>query len=53
MGGQWEKLASLFIVLIPPIFGLLEYSWGTGLLSTVAFYFSFREMFVDAASALP
>lgn len=40
-----EKIACLLIALIPPIFGMLEYSWGTGMISTVAFYMSFKEMF--------
>lgn len=40
-----EKMTCLLIALIPPIFGLLEYSWGTGMISTVAFYMSFNEMF--------
>lgn len=44
--GDIEKLSCLLIALIPPVFGLFEFSWGTGLISTVAFYFVFREMFV-------
>lgn len=40
-----EKITCLLIALVPPIFGLLEYSWGTGMISTIAFYMSFNEMF--------
>lgn len=39
------KLSCLMIALIPPVFGLFEYSWGTGMISTVAFYMAFAEMF--------
>lgn len=44
-GRDVEKIACLLIALVPPIFGLLEYSWGTGMISTVAFYMAFNEMF--------
>lgn len=40
-----EKLACLLIVVIPPIFGMFEFAWGAGMLSTVAFYMAFKEMF--------
>lgn len=40
-----EKLSCLLIALVPPIFGLFEFAWGTGMISTVALYFTFREMF--------
>lgn len=40
-----EACACLLVALIPPIFGMFEFAWGTGMLSTVAFYFVFREMF--------
>lgn len=40
-----EKLACLLIVLIPPIFGMFEFAWGAGMISTVAFYMAFKEMF--------
>ena len=39
-----EKMGCLLIAIVPPVFGLFEFSWGTGLLSTVAFYYSFKEM---------
>lgn len=52
-GRDCEKLACLFIVLIPPVYGLFEYAWGTGLLSTVAFYFAFKEMFAETPNVLP
>lgn len=47
----WQKrdaqtYACLFIILVPPVFGLLEFSWGTGLISTVAFYFAFKEIVI-------
>lgn len=51
VSGEYEILTCLFIALIPPIFGLFEFSWGTGLLSTVAFYLAFKEMFVDSDSS--
>lgn len=40
-----EKLACLLIVVVPPIFGLFEFAWGAGMISTVAFYMAFKEMF--------
>ncbi len=40
-----KKFATLLIVLVPPIFGLFEFSWGAGMISTVAFYLCFKEMF--------
>lgn len=48
-----EKLACLLIVLVPPIFGLFEFSWGTGMISTVAFYMAFVEMFKDDRQQSP
>lgn len=39
------KLACLLIAVIPPIFGMFEFAWGTGLISTVSFYMAFKEMF--------
>lgn len=38
------KLACLFIVLIPPVFGMFELAWGAGMISTVALYLAFKEM---------
>ncbi|MCH5337373.1 MAG: hypothetical protein J1E03_01200 [Acetatifactor sp.] len=40
-----EKLSCLLIALVSPIFGLFEFAWGAGMISTVALYFTFREMF--------
>lgn len=40
-----EKLSSLLLVLVPPIFGMFEFAWGAGMISTVAFYLCFKEMF--------
>ncbi len=40
-----EKIACLLIALVPPVFGLFEFAWGAGMLSTVAFYLVFKEMF--------
>lgn len=42
-----EACACLLVALIPPIFGMFEFAWGTGMLSTVAFYFVFRGMFCE------
>lgn len=39
------KLACLLIFLLPPVFGMFEFAWGAGLISTVAFYFCFKEVF--------
>lgn len=41
-----ERLICLLIASIPPVFGLFEFSWGAGMISTVAFYMAFKEMFV-------
>lgn len=46
-GRDVEKLSCLLIVLVPPIFGILEFAWGAGMISTVAFYLAFREMFTN------
>lgn len=40
------KLSSLLIALIPPVFGLFEFAWGAGMISTVALYFVFKEMVI-------
>lgn len=40
-----EKLSCLLIALVPPIFGLFEFAWGAGMISTVALYLTFKEMF--------
>lgn len=42
-----EKLICLLIAVIPPVFGLFEFSWGAGMISTVAFYMAFKEMFCE------
>ncbi len=34
----------LLIALIPPVFGMFEYAWGTGMISTVTLYLGFKEM---------
>ena len=41
------KLSSLFIALVPPVFGLFEFAWGTGMIATVALYLVFKEMFTE------
>lgn len=46
-GRDVEKLSCLLIVLVPPIFGILEFAWGAGMISTVAFYLAFKEMFTN------
>lgn len=38
-----EKWACLLFVLIPPVFGFLEFSWGAGMISTVSLYLVFTE----------
>ena len=43
-GKNVEKLCCLLILLVPPVFGLFEMSWGVSLISTVAFYLSFRAI---------
>lgn len=40
----WEQSACLLIALIPLVFGMLEYAWGAGTISTVTLYLAFREM---------
>ena len=42
-----EKLSCLLIALVPPIFGLFEFAWGTGMIATVSLYLTFREMFSE------
>ena len=44
--GDVKKMACLLIALVPPVFGLFEFSWGAGMISTVAFYLSFKEMVI-------
>lgn len=44
--GDVKKMACLLIALVPPVFGLFEFSWGAGMISTVAFYLSFKEMII-------
>ncbi len=39
-----KKLASLLFVLVPPIFGMFEFAWGAGMISTVVFYLCFKEI---------
>lgn len=41
------KLSSLLIALIPPVFGIFEFAWGTGMISTVALYLVFKEMVIE------
>lgn len=40
-----EKLSCLLIAVIPLVFGMFEFAWGAGMISTVAFYMTFTEMF--------
>lgn len=40
-----EKLTCLLIAVVPPVFGMFEFAWGAGMISTVAFYMTFKEMF--------
>ncbi len=45
-----EVFTCLLIALVPPVFGMFEFAWGAGMLSTVAFYLVFKEMFNDCIS---
>ncbi|MCM1232157.1 MAG: hypothetical protein NC123_06510 [Butyrivibrio sp.] len=40
-----EQLICLLIAVIPPVFGMFEFAWGTGMIATVSFYMAFKEMF--------
>ena len=42
--GKW---ACLMIVLIPPVFGMFEFAWGAGMISTVSLYILFKEMILS------
>lgn len=44
------KMSCLLITLIPPIFGLFEFAWGSGMLYTIAFYLCFSEMLLGKDS---
>lgn len=44
-----EKLACLLFALVPAVFGLFEFAWGAGMISTVLLYLSFKEMFCQCA----
>lgn len=37
---------SLLILIVPPVFGLFEYSWGPGMISTIALYICMKEFLV-------
>ena len=39
------KMASLFLLIIPPVFGMFEFAWGAGTLYTIAYYLSCKEVF--------
>ena len=39
------QLTCLLFLLVPPVFGLLEFIWGAGTIYTVVFYMAFKEMF--------
>lgn len=39
-----EKYICLLIALVPPVFGLFEFAWGAGMLSTVTLYLCMKEM---------
>ncbi len=42
--GKW---ACLMIVLIPPVFGMFEFAWGAGMISTVTLYILMKEMILS------
>lgn len=39
-------ITSFFVLLAPPVFGLFEYSWGPGMISTIAFYVCMKQFLV-------
>lgn len=39
-----EKISCLLIALVPLVFGMFEFAWGAGMISTAALYMTFREM---------
>lgn len=39
-----KKTGCLMIALVPLVFGLFEFAWGAGMISTVALYMAFKEM---------
>lgn len=43
--GEVEKFVALLFVLVPPIFGMFEFAWGAGTISTAVFYLCFKEIF--------
>ncbi len=42
-----KKLSCLLFVIAPPVFGMFEFAWGAGMISTVVFYLCFREIFYN------
>ena len=45
--GDVEKFIALLFVLVPPIFGMFEFAWGAGTISTAVFYLCFKEIICD------
>lgn len=39
-----KKMGCLLIALVPLVFGLFEFAWGAGMISTVTLYMAFKEM---------
>lgn len=38
------QLSALMIALVPLVFGMFEFAWGAGMISSVTLYLSFKEM---------
>ena len=42
--GEVEKFVALLFVIVPPVFGMFEFAWGAGTISTAVFYLCFKEI---------
>lgn len=42
--GEVEKFVALLFVVVPPVFGMFEFAWGAGTISTAVFYLCFKEI---------
>lgn len=45
--GEVEKFIALLFVIVPPVFGMFEFAWGAGTISTAVFYLCFKEIICD------
>lgn len=48
-----EKCVALLFVLLPPVFGMFEFAWGAGTITSVVFYLCFKEIFVESHEESP